>query len=116
MKKLCLCIIFLFAVVGVKAQSVECPQNMVCITREAAQKALADGDKVIALTAENTTLKDAIEGKDGYKALLAQMRIDFARVSGELTSEKEHAVRMDAVLDLALKHTQKSCKPFSVCF
>lgn len=102
--------------VNISAQVQDCPADKVCITRQAALQALADSDRVKALETENGVLKEAIEGKDGYKALLAQMRIDFANVSGQLTEARQHAIRMDAILDLALKHTQKSCKPFSVCF
>ncbi len=89
------------------------PSGCVTITREAALKALADSDRVKALEAEIKT-KDA--AFDAQKALLNDMRIQFAAVSGENSALKQAAVRIDAILDLAMKHTQKSCKPFSVCF
>jgi len=90
----------------------ECPPDMVCLTRQAAVKALADADKVIALEKESQAKDDAIAG---IRKELNDMRIEFARVSGENTALKQNAVRMNAILDIALKNTKKRCLPFTVC-
>tara|TARA_R110000868_G_scaffold400075_1_gene674221 strand:- start:145 stop:489 length:345 start_codon:yes stop_codon:yes gene_type:complete len=105
MKKLGLIIIFLCAVVSVKAQTSDCPspQGCILITREAALKALADADRVKALEAE-VKIKDT--AFDGQKALLNQMRIDFAAASGELTALKQNAVSDRAIIDILLKNVR----------
>lgn len=95
------------------SQTVECPVDKVCISRDAALKALADSDRVKALEAE-------IKAKDGafdaQKVLLNEMRIQFATTSGELTAIKQNAVSDRAIIDLLLKSVKKRCLPFSVCF
>jgi hypothetical protein len=103
---------FLVFAGSASAQS-ECPADKVCISREAAIKALADADKVTALEKESEAKDKAIAD---IRKELNDMRIEFARVSGENTGLKTSAVRMDAILDLALKNTKKKCMPLSVCF
>lgn len=94
-------------------QAPECPPNLVCITREAAQRALADSDMVAAQKVEIAALKQAAED---FKAELNKMRVNFAEVSGENTALKQAQIRYDAILDLLLKNTKKKCMPLSVCF
>jgi hypothetical protein len=77
-----------------------CPQNFVCISREAALKALADADRVRALEAEIPVKNKAI---DDLKQLLADMRVEFARCSGETTILKQRAVSDAAMIELLTK-------------
>jgi hypothetical protein len=63
----------------------------VLITREAALKALADADEVVALRAEKKVLSQA---SDDLKELLNKMRIEFAEKSGENTDGLEAERRL----------------------
>lgn len=80
-----------------------CPANLVCISREAALKALADSDRVKALEAEIKVKDTAI---DGLKAEISNLRVEFARASGELTGLKTSAVRDGAIIELLLKNAR----------
>lgn len=95
------------------AQSAECPADKVCITRDAALKALADADTVVQQSKEIAVKDQAIAD---LKKLLEDLRIEFARVSGELTATKQNAVSDRAIIDLLLKSQKKKCLPLSVCF
>ena len=77
-----------------------CPENLVCITREAAIKALVDSDRVIALQAE-LVARDAAESK--LKDALNDIRVEFARVSGEATILKQRAISDAAMIELLAK-------------
>jgi hypothetical protein len=89
----------------VAGQTVECPspQGCVLITREAALKALADADEVVALRAEKKVLSQA---SDDLKELLNKMRIEFAEKSGENTALKQNAVSDRAIIDILLKNVR----------
>ncbi len=103
MKKICLIIICLFAVtVGVNAQT-DCPPDRVCITRDAALKAIADADRVKALEAEIVVKDQAFADQ---KDLLNKMRIEFAEKSGELTALKQNDVSNRAIIDILLKNVR----------
>lgn len=91
----------------------DCPADKVCITREAAIKALQDADKVTALEAELKSKDTAITG---LRDLLNKARIEFAAASGENTALKQTAVQDRAIIDLLLKGQKKKCLPFSICF
>jgi hypothetical protein len=110
---LLLLLLFFGGTYHVSAQSVECPADKVCISREAALKALADSDQVKADAVAITGYKQAI---DDLKELLNKMRVEYAEARGELTAVKQNAVSDRAIIDLLLKNTKKKCLPFSVCF
>lgn len=99
MKKLViLSILFFSCAVAVFSQDVPC--SGVCVSREAAIKALNDSDRVKALEAE-IKVKDA-----SYATLrdaLNDMRVEFARASGELTGLKTQAVRDAALIEMLSK-------------
>lgn len=103
--KLLFITIFLTCVcaVSISAQ-IDCPADKVCITREAAIKALTDSDTVKAQAIELKAKDQAIED---MRAELNKMRVQFAEQSGEKTALKQQAVRADAIIDLLLK----SAKP-----
>jgi len=114
MKRLLLItLILLGSALLTNAQTVECPQDMVCITRDAALKALADADRVKALESEVKVKDTAIAD---FRKELNDMRIEFARVSGENTAIKQNAVSDRAIIELLLKNTKKRCLPLSICF
>lgn len=85
------------------ATAQECPPDMVCISREAAQKALEAGDKAKALEAE---LKANQEAYTKLKDALNEMRVEFARASGELTACKQNDVSNRAIIEVLLKYAR----------
>lgn len=93
-----LALIFILAH-SAKAQE-QCPADKVCLTREAAIKALNDADRVKALEAE-IKAKDAAYA--AQKDLLNDMRAEFARASGENTILKQRAVSDAALIELLTK-------------
>jgi hypothetical protein len=99
--------IFLLLLCGtfhVAGQTVECPSpHKVCITREAALKALADADEVVAQKAELVVKDQAIAD---LKELLNKMRIEYAETKGELTAVKQNAVSDRAIIDILLKNVR----------
>jgi hypothetical protein len=104
----------IFLMSGV-AYSQDCPDPAGCvtITRQAALKALTDADKVKALETE-AKAKDAAIAT--FRDELNQIRIEFARASGENTILKQQAVADRAMLELLLKQTRKKCYPLTICF
>lgn len=118
MKKLGVVIIFVFAaVIGVRAQDAEpvtpCPADKVCISRQAALKAVADADKVIALETESKAKDQAIAD---IRDALNKMRIEFAEKAGENTALRQNDVSNRAIIDLLLKNTKKRCILSPFCF
>src|SRR5688572_21969185 len=101
-----LCAIFALTIIAClpasawSQQPEPCPSNMVCISREAALKALADADRVKALETELAVKNKAI---DDLKILLADRRVEFARCSGETTILKQRAVSDAAMIELHSK-------------
>ena len=81
------------------AQS-DCPADKVCISREAAQKALENADRVKALEAEIKVKDKALED---LKQLLADMRVNYAECKGESTILKQRAVSDAAMIELLSK-------------
>jgi hypothetical protein len=97
----------------VAGQTVECPVDKVCITRDAAIKAINDGDMVVAQKAEIAVKDQAIAD---LKELLNKMRIEYAEARGELTAVKQNAVSDRAIIDILIKGQKKKCMPLSICF
>lgn len=93
-------LVFWLTLAASNALAQECPQNLVCITPEAARVALEAGDKVKALEAE-------LKAKDAayllLKDALNDMRVEFARASGENTILKQRAVSDAAMIELLSK-------------
>ena len=88
---------------SVAAQASDCPADKVCLSRDAALKALADADKVTAYEAEIKVKDQAI---DDLKELLNKMRIEFAAISGEATALRQNAVSDRAIIDILLKNVR----------
>lgn len=106
-----LVVTLLFRCPSIAAQT-DCPPNFVCLSREAALKALADADRVKALEAEIKVKDTAF---DALRDELNKIRIEFARVSGEATGLRTAAARDTAIIELLLKQTRKKCLPFTIC-
>lgn len=98
--------IILFGVIGALAQ---CPPDMVCISPEAARKALVDADTVKAQALEIKALEQAVKDAQDNTH---KMAIEFARVSGEVTALKQNAVSDRAIIEILLK----SAKPKRIGF
>lgn len=81
-------------------QSPECPANLVCISPEAARKAVNDAAKVTALEAEGKAKDQAIAD---LKALLETARIEYAATKGENSALKQNAVQDRAIIEVLLK-------------
>lgn len=95
------------------AAAQDCPQGYVCITPQAAQAALEAGDRVKALEVE---IKARDVAYSLLKDTLNDIRVEFARVSGEATILKQRAVMDQAEKELLLKQTRKKCLPLTICF
>lgn len=95
-----LAVVLFFAAAQTVDAQVSCPPDLVCITRDAALKALADADRVKALEAE-IKVKDQAYADLGK--LLNDMRVEFARCSGETTILKQRAVSDAAMIELLSK-------------
>lgn len=106
-----LTILSLVFVFTAHAQS-DCPAGKVCLSPEAARKALQDSDLVEAQKAEIKVKDDAI---DAYKKEIATLRIELAKAVGEKTGAEQMNVRLTAIVDVLLKGQKKKCMPFSVC-
>jgi hypothetical protein len=76
---------------------------MVCITREAAVKALEDSDKVKALEAENKVLKQAVNDQ---REITTTLRVELGKMTGELTGSQQMNVRQTAIIDVLLKNVR----------
>lgn len=91
-------IIFLGALAG---YSQDCPPDKVCITPEAARKALRDAD-------ENTALKAEIQVKDqaliDERGVSTGLKIDLAKMTGDKTGAEQMVVRLTAIIDFMLKN------------
>jgi hypothetical protein len=79
----------------------QCPADMVCLTRQAALKAIEDSDARKALESENKTLKESVIPQ--LKDELNSMRVEFARASGENSVLKQQQVRDSAMIELLSK-------------
>ena len=90
----------------------ECPQNLVCISREAAIQAVENADKVKALEAEGKAKDQAIADQ---KEVITKIKIEYAEKVGEVTALKQNAVENRAIISLLLQQTRRKCAPFSIC-
>lgn len=100
MKKLFLLTIFiLLAAFSANAQT-ECPENMVCISREAAIRANQALDENPALKDEIKALKEA---RAADEAAINKLKVETARMSGENSQLKQQQVRDAALIELLVK-------------
>lgn len=132
--KTCIAILILViaSALNVLAQSSCTTQpGFVCLSQSAANRAAENTRELAATQAKVTVLETALADKDkiiadvqrtarvneaDLKAENVKLLADVAEKTGQIIQLEADKVRWTAVIDLALKHTQKSCKPFSVCF
>ena len=80
------------------------PEGYLCLPRAIAVKALEDSDARKALEAQ---VKAQDEAYDKLKDTLNDMRVEFARVSGEASILKQRAVSDAALIELLVKNSRK---------
>lgn len=103
--KYLLSIIFFIAAFAFTATAQQaCPENLVCLSREAAQAALQAGDRAKALQTENDALTKAIAD---LKDALNAMKVQYAEASGELTILKQQQVADRALMTVLVQNTKK---------
>lgn len=114
-----LCVIaaaFLLAILPASARSQapeQCPPNTVCITREAAVKALQDSDTVEAQKKQIAVLDQAILD---LKAEIVKAQIELAKVVGEKTGLEKNAIRDAAIIEMLLQNVKKKRNAFITLF
>ena len=81
----------------------QCPPDMVCLSRNAALKAISDADTVKAQASQIQTLEKAVSD---LKDELQKMRDEFIRASTESTALKQQQVRDAAIIELLLKYSR----------
>lgn len=93
----------MFLAVGTASaqDSTPCPQGFVCITPQAARKALLDSDTVAAQKTELAAKDQAISD---FQKELHSMRIELAKAIGEKTGSEQMVVRLTAIIDFMLKN------------
>lgn len=101
-----------FAQTATPETPVECPADKVCISREAAIKAVETSKERDALKEQIKAEQQAVED---MRKELNEMRVKFAAASGELSGLKQNAVQDRAIIEVLLKSQKKKCLPFSVC-
>ena len=94
--------LYLFFTAGAFGQDVvpECPADKVCISPEAARKAINDAAKVTALETESKAKDQAIAD---LKTLLETAQIEYAAAKGENSALKQNAVQDRAIIEVLLK-------------
>jgi len=100
MRKLLILSIVLFASSVAYSQ---CPTDMVCISPEAARKALVDADTVKAQAEQIKVLEQAVKDAQDNTH---KMAIEFARVSGENTALRQNDVSNRAIMEVLLKNSR----------
>lgn len=86
------------------AQTAEAgPADKVCISRDAAIKAVETAAERDALKDQLKTEQQAVEA---MRAELNEMRVKFAAASGELSGLKQNAVQDRAIIDILLKNVR----------
>lgn len=90
--------------VGVShAQTPEPTPTTVTISREAAVKCLENADKLAAIEAESAAKDKAIAD---LKAIIADIKIELAKLSGEKTQLETTLVRYNALIDILIKNAR----------
>lgn len=108
--KICLLGIFTITLIAVAtvatfAQSASpCPSGLVCISPQAARKALQDSDTVKAQEQQILDLKKAILDE---KSVTLDVKIELAKTTGQLTGVQGENVTLRALVDLLVKSTRK---------
>jgi hypothetical protein len=98
---LCLFVVMSASVSAMTQVTTEpCPAGLVCITPEAARKALLDSDTVKAQSV-NLAVKDTVIAD--LRKHLDDMRLEFVRADTKATALEKQAIRDAAIIELLLK-------------
>jgi hypothetical protein len=101
MKKCAAILILIFASALVaNSQQTGCPPQLVCISPEAARKALQDSDTVEAQRKEIETLRQAVIDQ---RFVTADVKIELAKAMGEKTQLEIANLRLDGNLTVCMK-------------
>lgn len=116
MKFLILTIFILMASVSATAQS--CPENMVCLSQAAANKAAENARELIAVREKVQVLENALLEKDksisevretarkneaDLKEVLHKTEVELSLKTGQLISNESEKTRLLAIIDVLLK-------------
>jgi hypothetical protein len=107
MRKLILCLIVITSAAVCAMTQVTpgpAPAGLVCITPEAARKALLDSDTVKAQSV-NLAVKDTVIAD--LRKQLDDMRLEFVRADTKATALEKQAIRDAAIIELLLKYARK---------
>jgi hypothetical protein len=97
-------LVYLLLAVSASAQTVtDCPADRVCLTREQAIEYLTYRDENSALRKDAAVKDQAIAD---LQKLVADIKIDLARVSGEKSQLEADRVRWTAVIDILIKQSR----------
>lgn len=96
---LILAIVAAFTVAAYSQTAAPTPET-VTISREAAVKCLENADRLKAVEAESATKDAAIAD---LKGIIADLKVEIARLTGEKTQLETTLVRYNALLDLLVK-------------
>lgn len=98
--------IFLFSLT---AYSQDCPPDKVCISREAAIKALQTDDELKAVKVELKAKDEAIEA---LKTEINNLRVELAKEVGEKTGREQMIGRLTALVDILVKQVRPKKNAF----
>lgn len=122
-KVIALTFLFLVFAVGASAQTA-CPENTVCMTRDAAEFLLKADDERKALRVENGTLRNentalrtenttlrqettsAVDAKNVAVGELHKTQIELAKTVGEKTQLEAASVRTNALVDVLIQNAR----------
>lgn len=105
--------IFIILLLTGSAIAQTCPENLVCLSREAAIVAVENAEKVKALEAEGKAKDIALKDKDD---VINKLKVEYAEAKGEISALKQNAVSDRAIIDILIKGQRKKCMPLSICF
>ncbi|MER3478846.1 MAG: hypothetical protein C4287_23265 [Leptolyngbya sp. ERB_1_2] len=88
---------------GQTAATPVCPPELVCITREAALKAIADAERVEQLQRERAEYEKAISQ---LKAEISRLQTEYAAATAENSILKQRAVSDAALIEMLVKRTR----------
>lgn len=110
----------LFLTFTATSNAQECPQGLVCISQEAANKAAENKRELDATKEKVGVLENALAEKDKndaeLRAALKRTELALAEKTGQLIKAEANEVRMAAMVDFLLKHGRKKCYGLCVQF
>jgi hypothetical protein len=115
-----------------RAQSVECPKDLICLTKEQANinrdklieldglktktipalEAQVLAEKTNVLTAQNTAAKNEADLRKENVELLVKV----GTLTGQLIGVEGERTRLIAQVEFLNKNGRQKCQPFSICF